>query len=338
VANINDVAKRAGVSPSTAKRAIRSPELLAKETLERVQRAIEELQYEPDRLASALRSGQSRTVGLIIGSIVEPFFAELTRTIGRELRQQGYTLLVADNEYDAQLEREQLKEFMGHRVAGLIIRSAFGKPNLDYLKRMQRRGTAIIEVDYFHPDSPFSHVMLDNRACVDAGVDYLVDLGHRRIACLGVYHPTIQPDERVQSFPVAMARHGLSVPEAYRFVIPPTEVAAYRVTRELMQLDEPPTAIFSVTGAMAVGAFRALKELKLRMPDEVSLLTFDNYPWTSLVEPPIDVIAQPVQEMGTAAVKLLLELMRAAAPYVVRQRFGGTLIRRGSCAPPRTPI
>jgi len=98
VANINDVARRAGVSPTTAKRAIRSPELLASGTLARVRRAVADLNYEPDELAAALRRGQSHTIGLIVGNIVEPFFARLIRTVGKAVRAQGYTLLVADNE------------------------------------------------------------------------------------------------------------------------------------------------------------------------------------------------------------------------------------------------
>lgn len=334
VVTINDVAKHAGVSPSTAKRAIRRPDLLAKDTLLRVKQAIEELQYEPDRLASALRRGKSKTIGLVIGNIFEPFFAQLTRTIGRELHAQGYTLLIADNEYDAELERGQLQEFSGNRVAGLIIRSAYGKPNLDYLNRLQRRGTAIVEIDYFHPESPFSHVMLDNEACTFEAVNYLNGLGHKRIAALGVYHPTIQPDERVQAFPLAMQQCGLEIPEAYQFVAPPTQEAGYTITKNLMQLTEPPTAILSVTGNMAVGSYLALKEMQLRIPQDVSLLSFDNYPWMSLVEPPIDAIEQPVTDMAVAAVRMVLDLIHSPEPRTVRLRFPGKLLRRGSCTAP----
>ena len=330
---INDVAMRAGVSPSTAKRAIRAPEKLAPATLERVQKAIEDLQYEPDKLASALRSGQSKTVGLIVGSIVEPFFAQLTRTIGKEVRARGYTLLVADSEYDAENELEQLKEFSGNRVGGLIIRSGYGEPNLDYLKRLQGRGTTVLEIDYFYPNSPFSHVMLDNKACMEEGVAYLAGLGHKRIAALGTYHETILPDERSRAFPEVMKTAGLSVPKTYARVIAPTPEAAYELTQDLMGLEQPPTALFAMTGGMAIGAFRALREMGLRIPQDVSLLSFDNYPWTSLVDPPIDVIEQPVDEMARAAVNLVFAGIKGDKA-ITWQRFAGKLIKRGSCAPP----
>ncbi|MCA9836946.1 MAG: LacI family DNA-binding transcriptional regulator [Trueperaceae bacterium] len=334
MATINDVARLAGVSATTAKRAIRFPEKLAPDTLERVQKAIRELHYEPDKLASALRSGQSQTIGLIVGSIVEPFFAQLTRTIGQEVRAQGYTLITAENEYESELERKQLKEFYGNRISGLLIRSAFGKPNTDYLERMQERGIAIVEVDYFSPHSPFSHVMLDNPQCVNDGVDYLAKLGHRRIAALGSYHPTIQPDERVQTFPLAMQKLGLTIPEAYIGYLSPTQDAAYDFTHYLMNLPEPPTALFAITGNMAIGTFRALRELGLKIPQDVSLLSFDNYTWTELVDPPVDVIEQPNKEMARAATELLFEHIRDPNREIQHLRFKGKLIKRGSCAAP----
>jgi LacI family transcriptional regulator len=298
VANIHDVARLAGVSATTAKRAIRDPDKLAQATLERVRQAIEELQYEPDQVASALRSGHNNTVGLVIGSIVEPFFAHLTRAIGRSVRHRGYSLSLADSEYRTDLELEHLRRFQGNRVAGLILRSGFGPANLEYLLRMQRRGTAIVEVDFFYDSSPFSHVMLDNEAAIRRGVDYLVSLGHRRITTLGIYHPELNTDERVRAFPEAMAGHGLPLDPRTRRAIPPTQEAAYDLTHELMQLSDPPTALFALTGNMAIGAYQALRERQLVIPDDVSLLAFDDYPWTSLVEPGIDVLAQPVEAMG----------------------------------------
>jgi LacI family transcriptional regulator len=334
VATITDVARRAGVSATTAKRAIRTPEKLAPETLERVQRAIAELDYEPDQLAAALRRGQSHTIGLIVGSVVEPFFAELIRSVGNAVRAQGYTLLVADNEYNTQNELEQLRAFSGHRISGLILRSGYGTPNLEYLRRMKRRGTAVIEIDHFFPGSPFSHVMLDNEGCMRSGVGYLTSLGHRRIAALGSYHETVLPDERTSVFPRVMNEYGLSLPESYQRVITPTPTESYRITRELMALPEPPTALFATTGNLASGAFQALKELGLSIPGDVSLLSFDNYPWTRLVEPAIDVIEQPVEEMGQAAVARVLQEIETPEQPVQHVRLAGKLIRRGSCSSP----
>ena len=142
------------------------------------------------------------------------------------------------------------------------------------------------------------------------------------------------PDERTLAFPAAMAAAGLPLPAAYRRVIHPTPTDAYRLTRELMALPEPPTALFATTGNLALGAFEALRELGLRIPGDVSLLSFDNYPWTSVVTPALDVIEQPVEAMGRAAARIVLREVAEPGRPVERLRFGGTLLKRGSCGPP----
>ena len=335
MATIHDVARLAGVSTTTAKRAIRAPSKLAPDTLRRVREAIEALEYEPDQVASALRSGQSTTIGLVIGSIVEPFFAELTRTIVHDARDRGFSVIIADNEYRDDVEAAHLRTFYGNRVAGVILRSAFGNGNLDYVLRMQRGGVAVVEVDYFVPGSPLSHVMLDNSGAVHEGVDHLVAHGHRRIAALSSYHPVLNPDERVQAFPEAMARYGLTLPDEYQRPARPTEWEAHANTLAVMQLDSPPSALFATTGSMARGAYRALRELGLRVPHDVSLLAFDDYPWMEVVTPGVDTFAQPVAEIGHAAVRLLFERTRAGAEAPVeRLRFPARLIKRGSVGPP----
>jgi LacI family transcriptional regulator len=335
VTNIHDVAKRAGVSATTAKRAINEPQLLTKATLERVTQAITDLNYEPDRTAGALRRGHSHTIGLMVGNIIEPFFAQLTRTVAKAVHARGYALIVADNEYDSNLELENLRMFHGHRVSGLIVRSAFGSGNLEYLKRLHEQGTYILEIDHFLAGSPFGHVLLQNTECVDMGVRYLHDLGHKRIAALTVFDAEKLQDERGKAFPNVMKSLGLRLPKAYQHGATLSEEGAYNLTLELLRLPEPPTAIFSMTGNEAAGAFRAIRELKLRIPEDVSFLTFDDYSWTSLVDPPLDVIIQPIEDMGLAAAKIVIDAIQSRdLKKVVRKRFPGTLIRRGSCAPP----
>lgn len=336
MATINDVAALAGVSPTTAKRALRDPERLAPGTLQRVLQAVESLQYEPDQRAGALRGGRNQTVGLLLGSIVEPFFASLARVIGDTLRQDDYTVLIADSEYNSELELRSLKQFLGHRVSGLIIRPGYGRSNLDYLKRMQNHGTYVVEIDHRMPDSPFSSIMLDNLNCIREGVRYLHDLGHRRIAALGTYDALVHPENRSFAFPIAMQEVGLAVLDEYRRLISLTEDEAYEFTRDLMRLEQRPTAVFALNGTGTEGAFRAISELGLRIPDDVSLLGFDNYTWTRLVNPQIDVIAQPTEDMGRLAAEWVIEAVSGHGPNEVRQRqFPGELLKRGSCAPPR---
>jgi LacI family transcriptional regulator len=336
VATINDVARHAGVSTTTAKRAIRSPDKLAPKTLQRVQAAIEALQYEPDQVASALRSGHTHTLGLIIGSIVEPFFAELTRVIVHDARQAGYSVLVADNEYDEAIEAAHLRTFRGQRIAGLILRSAFGVANHEYVLRMQQHGIAVVELDYFSPNSHLSHVMLDNAGAIDLSVEHLVAHGHRRIATLNSFDPILNADERVLRFPQALQQRGIPLPDDFVSRSGPTEWEAYHTTVRLMQLPKPPTAILATTGSMAAGAYRAFGDLGLRVPTDVSLVAFDDYLWMRLVNPGITALAQPVETMGHAAVRLLLNRLRLGDLAPIEQlRFPATLLVRGSVAAPK---
>ena len=243
---------------------------------------------------------------------------------------------MADNEYDTDLELENLRMFHGQRVSGLIIRSAFGSGNLEYIKRLHEQGTYILEIDHFLSGSPFGHIMLENEACVMMGVRYLHQLGHERIAALTTFDAKRLQDERGKTFPDAMKSLGLRLPQGYQRGSELSEEGGYQRTLELMRLPKPPTAIFSMTGTEAAGAFRALKELGLRIPGDVSLLTFDDYSWTSLVDPRLDVITQPVQEMGLAAVDIVIgAIERRDLNHVVKRRFPGGLIRRGSCGPPK---
>jgi LacI family transcriptional regulator len=334
VATIEDVAKLAGVSATTAKRAIRQPKLLAFETLEKVQRAVATLQYEPDLVAGALREGRTKTIGLMVGDLLEPVFAQFTRIIGQEIRRRGYSLLLADDEYDAEIELNNLKMFYGHRIGGLIIRPAYAS-NVEYLKRLEGRGVAIVEIDYTQDKSPFSYIMLDNEGASFEAVKYLYDLGHRRIAYVGRAALEEYPEERFTGFMKALKKFKLNPPESYLAPLPNyTEELAYHRTLELLNLAEPPTAIFAFNGTCTLSAYRAIKEKGLKIPKDISLLGFDNYAWTSLVSPGIDVLEQPVQEMALAAVEAVIANIEGEKE-LIRKRFLAKLIKRGSCATPK---
>jgi LacI family transcriptional regulator len=334
VATIEDVARLAGVSPTTAKRAIRQPELLASETLERVQSAVVTLQYEPDLVAGALRRGRNKTIGLMVGDILEPIFAQFTRIIGEEVRKRGYSVLLADDEYDAEIELNNLKMFYGHRISGLIIRPAYAS-NYDYLRRLEERGVSIVEIDYTQSQSPFSYVMLGNEEASFEAVKYLYKLGHRRIAYVGRADPAAYPEERFTGFLKAVEHFKLQLPESYLAPLSKSnEQLASERTQHLLSLPDPPTALFAYNGTHTLSAFRAIKERGLKIPEDISLLGFDNYAWTNLVSPPIDVFEQPVEAMAFAAIDIVLSKI-AGNTDLIRKRFPATLIQRGSCGVPR---
>ncbi len=332
---IQDVARLAGVSATTAKRALHEPQKLTPATLARVQEAIEQLNYEPDQRAGALRGGRNSTVGLIVGSILEPFFAQFARAVTLHLKEAGYSLIISENEYSAAQELTELSRLYGQRVAGIMLRAGYGGDSRDYLARLAGRGVTIVEFDFSPPGSPYPSVSLDNAQAIRMAVQHLAALGHRRIAALGTYHPTMHPEDRSRVFPEAMNAAGLTVPREYQRVTLLNEESAYELTHELLALPCPPTALVALTGTQAIGAYRALQELNVRLPDDLSLISFDDYPWTALVEPPITVIAQPVEQMAQVAAELMLALLEGRADSLkVPQLFPATLIVRGSTSVP----
>ncbi len=333
VATIEDVARLAGVAPTTAKRALREPEKLTPATLARVQQAIEQLHYEPDLRAGGLRAGQSSIIGLIVGSILEPFFAQFARTAARVLADSGYTLIISENEYSAARELEELRRLYGLRVAGIMLRPGYGAESREYLTRLTGRGVGIVEYDYAPPLSPYPSVTLDNPRAMYSAVEHLHGLGHRRVAALGTYHPVVHPEERSRTFPEAMNACGLRVYPEYQRVTLLNEDTAYALTHELLGLPQPPTALIALAGTQAIGAYRAIRERGLQIPGDLSLLTFDNYPWTALVEPPITVLEQPVEEMARATTALMLAHLEGQA-VLDHRVFPSRLIVRGSTAPP----
>jgi LacI family transcriptional regulator len=169
-------------------------------------------------------------------------------------------------------------------------------------------------------------------------VAYLHGLGHTRIATLGSYDPVVLPEERSRTFPGAMTEFGLEVPAAYRRSALPTEDTAYTFTHELLALPEPPTALIALTGTQGVGAFRAIRERGLTLPHNLSLLTFDNYPWTALVDPPVTVIEQPVEAMAEAAARAVIGALEGGEVSPGQRVFPGRLIVRGSCGAPRREV
>ena len=165
---------------------------------------------------------------------------------------------------------------------------------------------------------------------------HLAALGHRRIAALGAFDPERNPEDRSLGFERALADVGLRARPQYRRVIALTESEAYAFARELLALPEPPTALLALTGGQGAGAYRAIREAGLRVPRDVSLVTFDNYSWTQLVEPRIDVIEQPIEAMAQASIDILLDLVesRTNGDEPVRRVFPARLLVRGSSGPP----
>jgi DNA-binding LacI/PurR family transcriptional regulator len=338
---IRDVAARAGVSESTVSRVLGDVETaitISDETRERVQRAARELQYRPHPYARALRGKGVNLLGVIAREIDDPFFAELIEAINNIAREAGYNLALgyAGSDPDQALALTEMLDI--RQSDGLLLLGDLRESPEDrsFLVRMaaDRRVVSVCRgSDQLVEGTP--SVGVDNRSGVFAALEYLVGLGHRRIAHITVrrfgdffereqaYRDFIS--ERVGELPVGYVQHEENSYEG-----------GYRATRVLLGLPQRPSAILVADDTMAIGALGAAHDAGIRVPSDLSVVGFDDIKIAAHVRPALTTVRQPIGEIGRRAVELLIELIeaRAAPEPLPRIVLAPELVVRASCAPP----
>lgn len=328
-----------GLAPSTVSRALNHPELVSLETRMKVERAVRQYRYRPNTIARSLRVQNTRTLGLVVSDITNPFHAQLARAVEAVARERGYTVILSNSDEDEGMERLALETLLSWRVRGLIL-APCGR-NRSIVEESLRLGVPVVQVDRVVEGLDTDSVLVDNRAGARMAVEHLVGLGHRRIAHLaGPQHLTTGA-ERLAGFREAMLAAG--IPEEEHSVVYGDfrEEGGYRATLELFRRkgrpEDQPTAVFAANNEMAAGAIRALTELGLSIPDRVSFVTFDDSRWAQLMRPALTVIAQPVEEMGRTACELLLRRIESGKSGATRYTLQPVLVQRQSTAPPSVP-
>jgi DNA-binding LacI/PurR family transcriptional regulator len=330
-----DVAERAGVSVATVSRALSGDgKLVSAAVMERVLRAAEDLRYHPNNLARNMRSGSSRIFGLVISDIGNPFFTAVARGAEDVAQRHGYSLVLANTDENPEREGSTLNAMAAERAAGVIV--ATTNENIDALRRLHSIGVPIVAIDRRIAGLPTDSVAVDNETASYGAVTHLIRLGHRRIAMVGGPHDAKTANERYLGYQRALREHRLDVvPELFcegNF----RESAGLIHTRELLALAEPPTAIFSVNNLTTIGVLKALREAGVSMPHQMSLVGFDDLPTAELLDPPLTVVQQPTYQMGAQAAELLVRRLEEPTVAVEKVLLVGTLIVRGSTAPPST--
>jgi DNA-binding LacI/PurR family transcriptional regulator len=330
---IAEVAKKAGVSVATVSRALSKPEMVAAETRALIEQVADDLGYSPNLVARNLRKGTSKTLGLIVTDILNPFHATVAKGVQDTAYRHGYSVFLCNTDEDPAKEREYLQLFAGQQLRGLIIvPTERTKTNLKIVK-----GFPVVEFDR-SSGTPGAHVVVsENREGARAAVQHLIQAGHKRIGMVSGGKSLTTAIERLEGYREALEAAGI---EADVHLIEPgnhREDGGFEAAKKLLTLPKSkrPTAIFAANNEMTVGAFKAARELELRVPDDLSLVGFDDSRWAQTVEPAITVIEQPTYEMATFACDLLLQVLsgRDAPPTVVQ--YPNRLIERDSVGPPR---
>lgn len=320
-ATIQQVAAAAGVSTSTVSNVLngRSNRMLP-ETRDRVFEAIRVLDYRPNRAARQLRTGQSKTIGLIVPSVSNPFWGAFARELEQAALGDGYNVLLGNSERNPERERGYVEELWDNGVRDIVLCTSL--PSLDHLASFVERGLHLILFDRpVQPGDPplVASIGVDNFIGGSIATTHLTDLGHRRLAFVSGSQRSVNRTVRHAGFVAAIQAAGLDVadmpvwpglPEGVEELEAP-EVGR-RAVHELFASGEPPTAIIAINDMTALGVCKGLRDLGLGVGEDVSVVGFDDIPLADLVSPSLTTVRQPIARMASLAVEQVVSRERAA--------------------------
>ena len=328
---IKDVAAAAGVSRSTASRALSGNGYAAPEVREKVRAVARELGYVVDVTARSLKQRTSRSIGVLVSDLRNTFYAELASGIGAEARHSGRSIVLVDLHGEAGDELEAAETLVASRVAG-VIATPVSEALAPFLSRL---GVPLVEVDRRFDPSGTDAVVVDNRAAARETTSLLLGLGHRRIALLIDETEWTTGSERQQGYLDAFAAKKVRVDESLIVRAGWDTAAGTDAAVALLSGPERPTAIFAANNVLAEGVWRATLKLGLSVPDDLSIVAFDDAPWMSMVTPGLSVRHQDTLGLGAAAVRALIGRVESPDAPVQTMVLPTTFIDRGSVAPPR---
>lgn len=331
VVTLQDVGRRAGVSAMTVSRVINGRGGVNADTQTKVEEAIEALDYVPNRIARGLTSQKTATIGLIVPDVVNPFFSAVVRGAEATARRAGYRVLLCNSEGDLRLEREYIEDLVSHRVEGLLLAPANDQSRHSVFPLL-RRGFPIVLIDRALPNLDCDLIVSDSASGSRRLVEHLLAVGHRDIAHVTDADETSTGRERLKGYQDALASAG--IPYREEFVLRTTVdlIGGYRATQQVLAMDSPPTAIFTVNNMTAVGAMKALRERGLSVPQDMALVCFDDVEHLAVLSPFLTVIDQPAETFGKLGAQLLLERIAGkAGPRSRRIVLQTDLLVRLSC-------
>ncbi|MFI8995003.1 LacI family DNA-binding transcriptional regulator [Streptomyces sp. NPDC053542] len=330
MANIKDVAERAGVSVATVSRVLNGHSPVAA-TRDRVLAAVEELGYRPNNVARALRTARTGALGLLIGDLTNPFFTELADAVEDEARSLGYSLVIGNAGESPQQQDDHIRTLIDRRIDGLLVSSAgTGSP---VLRETAAAGTPLVLLDRAVDGLDVPCVRADGRAALADLAAHFAALGRRRPAIIVAPAGTRTGADRLRFFREALRPYGIELPDERVGATPDLQpTGGRRVMRGFLDLPEPPDAVLATDNLMALGAMDEIRARGLRVPDDVALVGYDDVPWFRHTDPPLTAIAQPTRELGRAAVHTLLARIegRPAESVLLPAR----LVPRRSCGEP----
>jgi LacI family transcriptional regulator len=327
------VAEAADVSIFTVSAVINRTAFVSEELTKRVEEAIRTTGYKPNAVARSLKTGTTKTIGIAVGDITNPFYTDVVAVAQQVLQRNGYAMMLCCSDRSDVQQEDHIALLRDRMVDGLII-APTGRDEV-LRKSLAHVAIPVVLIDRTTEAIECDSVTLDNRTAVLDAMGYLMSLGHRRIGFIAGSLESFTGRERLAGYHSALVDAGIEPQEdliqrgSYR------ADDAYNATLRLLTSVDRPTAIFSSNNLMLIGVMKALRDLGLRCPDDVSIASLDDFPWSDAFEPRLTTVAQPVRIIGEQAANLMLERLDGrftGPPRKVVLR--GELHIRGSCRPP----
>ncbi|MBT3150731.1 LacI family DNA-binding transcriptional regulator [Streptomyces sp. CHD11] len=343
MATMADVARTAGVSVATVSHVLNNTRPVRPHTRRAVLDAIEELGYTPNTLARSLVTSRTRSIGLAVSAISNPFFTEILQGVEAAALEHGYSLLIADPHDDPDHERKVVQLLHERRVEGLIVApSAQPHALLTYLGR-HRVPTVFLDRLVRTPTAGgeglrFDQVCAESTAPTAGLVTHLAGLGHRRIGLVAGLPGLSTTAERITGYRHGLAAAGLPYDERLLVHGDSETAGAERATTTLLALHAPPTALVTANNAMTIGALRTLRDHGLSVPRDIALCCFDDFAWADLFSPRLTAVAQPSREIGSRAVRVLLERLAEPDRPTRTEQLPCAFVHRTSCGCPGDPM
>lgn len=331
-ATMKDVARAAGVSTATVSRTLMNPEKVSVQTRQKVENAVLEVGYYPHNLSRGMKRNESRTILVIVPDIGDPFFTDIIVGIEEIAAKHGYLVLIGDCRYQHKPEHTFLNLIITKQIDGMVLLGS--DVPFDSRHDDQRHFPPMVMANEFAPELELPTVNIDNLTAAFNATHYLQSLGHTRIACISGPEELPLCQYRIEGYIQAMRRMGMPVREEYLVRGDFTHESGAECAAQLLALPEPPTAVFCHNDIMAIGALWAARKQGLTLPQDLSVVGFDDLPAAQYCSPTLTTIAQPRYEIGRQSFLLLLEQLQGhTVAKGSRLLDSDLIIRESACAP-----
>jgi DNA-binding LacI/PurR family transcriptional regulator len=331
--NLSDLARQLNISTATVSRAISRPEVVAPATRKRVLEVVHRSGYHMNGIARSLRTQSTRTIGIIVSDIRNPFSSSIVKSVEDVARVNGYTVLICNADETGQNEEVALQLFIERQVSGVIHCSAGA--NLDLLRVLQNKSIPLIDLDRRSGLENVDTVVLDNRLGAAIATRHLIERGHKRIAMISGPIHLSNARARFDGFRNALRSAKITIPDEYIEFGDFREQSGQAAAERLLALRRRPTAVVVANNEMTAGALLAIRQREIKIPRDLSLIGFDDARWAQYSDPPLTVISQPTDAMGKKAAELLLGRIGGNTELRTIVFKPELIVRRSTAAPKR---